>query len=229
MQTGALMLNENDKKNLALVAELRASGMQDESVIKFLDFGAGSPSDKRSEEEMLKGKEAETTIAKLSSIGLKNEWSEWIYTLVREQKPKVVLELGTCCGFSSITMGLANTDTKIYTIEGAKEIAAVAASNIKKAGCQNITQVVGRFADVLDKTLVDISPIDFAFIDGHHDKDATVKYYRQILPFMAKGSVMAFDDISWSDGMKEAWELISAEAGADKCEHLGKIGICHID
>ncbi|MCI4400046.1 MAG: class I SAM-dependent methyltransferase [Campylobacteraceae bacterium] len=223
------MLNENDKKNLALVAQLRASGMQDNSIIEFLDFGAGSPEDKRSEEEMAKGKRVQTTVGKLSSIGLKNEWSEWIYTLIKERKPKVVLELGTCCGFSSITMALANSDTKVYTIEGAKEIAAVAAENIKKAGCENITQIVGRFADVLDKTLAGIAPIDFAFIDGHHDRDATVKYYRQILPFMAKGSVMAFDDISWSDGMKEAWEMITAEAGADKCEHLGKIGICHID
>jgi predicted O-methyltransferase YrrM len=223
------LLNENDKKNLALVAQLRASGMQDNSIIEFLDFGAGSPEDKRSEEEMAKGKRVQTTVGKLSSIGLKNEWSEWIYTLIKERKPKVVLELGTCCGFSSITMALANSDTKVYTIEGAKEIAAVAAENIKKAGCENITQIVGRFADVLDKTLAGIAPIDFAFIDGHHDRDATVKYYRQILPFMAKGSVMAFDDISWSDGMKEAWEMITAEAGADKCEHLGKIGICHID
>ena len=130
---------------------------------------------------------------------------------------------------SAIKVGLGNADSKVYTIEGAKEIAAVAGENIKKAGCTNITQIVGRFADVLDETLGRISPIDFAFIDGHHDKDATVKYYRQILPFMAKGSVMAFDDISWSDGMKEAWELISAEAGMGKCEHLGKIGICHID
>jgi predicted O-methyltransferase YrrM len=223
------MLNENDKKNLVLVAELRASGMQDNSIIEFLDFGAGSPEDKRSEEEMAKGKRVQTTVGKLSSIGLKNEWSEWIYTLIKERKPKVVLELGTCCGFSAITMGLANADTKIYTIEGAKEIAAVAGKNIKKAGCENITQIVGRFADVLDKTLASIAPIDFAFIDGHHDRDATVKYYRQILPFMARGSVMAFDDISWSNGMKEAWEMITAEAGADKCEHLGKIGICHID
>lgn len=223
------MLNDNDKKNLTLVASLRASGMQDESVIKFLDFGAGNPEDKRSEDEMAKGKITETTVAKLSSIGLKNEWSEWIYALVKERKPKVVLELGTCCGFSSITMGLANADTKVYTIEGAKEIAAVASENIKKAGCANITQIVGRFADVLDETLARIPPIDFAFIDGHHDKDATLKYYRQILPFMSKGSIMAFDDISWSDGMKEAWELISSEAGANKFEHLGKIGICYID
>lgn len=223
------MLNENDKKNLALVAQLRASGMQNNSVIKFLDFGAGSPEDKRSQEEMAQGKEAETTIAKLSAIGLKNEWSEWIYTLVKKRKPKVVLELGTCCGFSAITMALAYPDAKVFTIEGAKEIAAVAGENIKKAGCENITQIVGRFADVLDKTLAGIAPIDFAFIDGHHDKDATLKYYRQILPFMAKGSVMAFDDISWSQGMKEAWETIVAEAGADRCENLGKIGVCYID
>lgn len=223
------MLNENDKKNLAIVASLRANGMRDEAPIKFLDFGAGSPEDKRSEEEMKKGREVETTVAKLSAIGLKNEWSEWIYTLVKKRKPKVVLELGTCCGFSAITMALAYPDAKVYTIEGAKEIAVVAGENIKKANCQNITQIVGRFADVLDKTLADIAPIDFAFIDGHHDKDATVNYYRQILPFMAKGSVMAFDDISWSEGMKEAWEMIVAEAGANKCENLGKIGICHID
>lgn len=221
------MLNETDKKNLQTVAELRSRGMQDDSIIKFLDFGAGSPEDKRSEEEMLKGKEAQTTIAKLSSIGLKNEWSEWIYTLIQKREPKVVLELGTCCGFSAITMALANVNTTIHTIEGAKEIAAVASENIKKAGCSNIVQVVGRFSDVLQETLERISPIDFAFIDGHHDKDATIKYYKQILPYMAKNSVMAFDDISWSEGMKEAWESISLEAS--KSEHLGKIGVCYID
>ncbi|HRF57899.1 MAG TPA: class I SAM-dependent methyltransferase [Campylobacterales bacterium] len=221
------MLNEIDKKNLQTVAELRSKGMQDESVIKFLDFGAGNPEDKRSEEEMLKGKEVWTTIAKLSSIGLKNEWSEWIYALIKARSPKVVLELGTCCGFSAITMALASANTTVYTIEGAKEIAAVASENIKKADCQNITQVVGRFTDVLQETLERISPIDFAFIDGHHDKEATIKYYKQILPYMAKGSVMAFDDISWSEGMKEAWSAISSEA--NKSEHLGKIGICYID
>lgn len=221
------MLNETDKKNLQTVAELRKAGMQDESVIKFLDFGAGNPEDKRSEEEMLKGKEAQTTIAKLSSIGLKNEWSEWIYTLIKEREPKVVLELGTCCGFSAITMALANKNSTVYTIEGAKEIAAIAAENIKKAECANIVQVIGRFSDVLQDALERISPIDFAFIDGHHDKEATIKYYKQILPYMAKGSVMAFDDISWSEGMKEAWSAISSEA--NKSEHLGKIGVCYID
>lgn len=221
------MLNETDKKNLQTVAELRSSGMQDESVVRFLDFGAGKPEDKRSEEEMLNGVVAETTIAKLSSIGLKNEWSEWIYTIVKTRKPKVVLELGTCCGFSAITMAMANEGTIVYTIEGAKEIAAVASENIKKAGCDNVVQVVGRFADVLQGTLERISPIDFAFIDGHHDKEATIKYYKQILPYMSKGSVMAFDDISWSQGMKEAWSFISSESA--KNEHIGKIGVCYID
>lgn len=221
------MLNETDKKNLQIVAELRSSGMQDESVVKFLDFGAGKPEDKRSEEEMLNGVVAETTIAKLSSIGLKNEWSEWIYTIVKTKKPKVVLELGTCCGFSAITMAMANESATVYTIEGAKEIAAVASENIKKAGCDNVVQVVGRFADVLQETLERISPIDFAFIDGHHDKEATIKYYKQILPYMSKGSVMAFDDISWSQGMKEAWSFISSESA--KSEHMGKIGVCYID
>ncbi len=223
------MLNTQDKKNLALVALLRKEGMQDERIIEFLDFGAGSPDDTRNQEEMHRGKKAKTTIASLSAIGLKNEWSEWIYTFVKMNKPKMILELGTCCGFSAITMALANTQGQVFTIEGAKEIAEVAQSNIQTAGSKNITQITGRFADVLDGTLESIAPIDFAFIDGHHDQEATLRYFKQIRPFMAKNSVMAFDDIAWSKGMENAWALIELAAGKEKCENLGKIGICYID
>jgi predicted O-methyltransferase YrrM len=193
-----------------------------------LDFGAGDPSDKKSKEEMQNGKMVCSSIAKLSSIGLKNVWSQWIYLLTKEKKPKVILELGTCCGFSAITMALANSDAKIYTLEGAKEIAQIASSNIKKANCSNITQVIGRFVDTLPSLLEAIAPIDFAFIDGHHDEFATVEYFKTIKPFMSKDSVMAFDDISWSDGMKKAWAQIVLEVGVTNCEDLGKIGICYI-
>lgn len=223
------MLNDNDIQNLALVALLRKEGMQNETTIEFLDFGAGSPEDARTQAQMHQGKQASTTIANLSAIGLKNEWSEWIYTFVKMRKPKTILELGTCCGFSAITMALANNKGKVVTIEGAKEIAQVARSNIQKAGCHNITQITGRFSDVLDDTLKEIFPIEFAFIDGHHDKEATLNYFRRIRPFMANASVMVFDDISWSSGMKEAWTQILAESGEMKCENLGKIGVCYLD
>ncbi|MEY4505336.1 MAG: hypothetical protein RL154_1636 [Pseudomonadota bacterium] len=214
------------KVNLELVLTLRAKGMQNNQEIEFLDFGAGNPSDKRTEQEMKEGKATTTTVAKLSSIGLKNEWSEWIYNVVLEKKPKVVLELGTCCGFSAITMALASKESQIYTLEGAKTIAELAKNNIKEAGVQNITQVIGRFSDTLPDLLAKIAPIDFAFIDGHHDKDATLKYFEQIRPFMSQNAIMAFDDISWSDGMKEAW--LQIKSCIKQYEDLGKIGVCYL-
>lgn len=217
-------MTKNEK--LSLVASLRNKGMQDQSVIEFLDFGAGNPSDKRTEDEMSSGKKTSSTVAKLSSIGLKNEWSEWLFDLIETNKPKIILELGTCCGFSAITMALASTNATIYTLEGAKEIAELAKNNINNACVANVTQVIGKFKDTLPDLLTKIAPIDFAFIDGHHDKDATIEYYKQIKPYMNTSSIMAFDDISWSDGMSEAWEYLKKQEPNNK--DLGKIGICYL-
>ena len=50
--------------------------------------------------------------------------------------------------------------------------------------------------------------IDFIFIDGNHRKDATLHYFKLYLLKAHQHSVMVFDDIYWSDGMKEAWAEI---------------------
>ena len=185
--------------------------------IEQLDFGAGDPKDGRSAEVMSQGVIKKTTTKEMCRIGLKGEWAKKLYFLIKDSKPNVILELGTCCGFSSIYMSKANPQSSIYTIEGSNELANIAKSNRVKANCQNVIQKVGRFSDVLPTLLPDISPIDFAFIDGHHDRDATIRYFEQIANFMSKEGVMVFDDITWSDGMREAWRQIKE---SDKCELL---------
>lgn len=54
---------------------------------------------------------------------------------------------------------------------------------------------------------------DLAFVDGHHDEQATLDYFALIRPRMRTGAVMAFDDIEWSDGMRRAWKEIRASDG----------------
>ena len=49
---------------------------------------------------------------------------------------------------------------------------------------------------------------DFIFFDGNHQKEATLKYFNQLLPLAHNDSVFIFDDIHWSKGMEEAWEEI---------------------
>ena len=87
--------------------------------------------------------------------------------------------------------------------------------------------VADRFQDVLDKVLNESRPVDFAFIDGYHDENATMRYFDQHIPFLAnQGVVLVFDDISWSPGMKNAWKKIKVDERVKISVDLLKVGIC---
>ncbi|WP_324721913.1 O-methyltransferase [Salinimicrobium sp. HB62] len=51
---------------------------------------------------------------------------------------------------------------------------------------------------------------DLVYIDGNHQKEATLSYFEKLLPTIHNDSVIIFDDIHWSKGMEEAWEEIKA-------------------
>ncbi|MGI0107896.1 O-methyltransferase [Salinimicrobium sp. WS361] len=51
---------------------------------------------------------------------------------------------------------------------------------------------------------------DLIYVDGNHQKEATLSYFEKLLPTVHNDSVMIFDDIHWSKGMEEAWEEIKA-------------------
>ncbi len=198
-----------DQEIFKSIESIREEIIAQNLPINQIDFGAGNPNECRDAATMEQGVLKQTSSAEMCRIGLKGEWAEKLYFMIKEQQPKVVLELGTCCGFSSIYMSKACSEAKIYTIEGSPELAEIAKRNREKAGCQNVIQKVGRFNDVLPSLLPEISPVDFAFIDGHHDRDATIDYFEKILPYMSEGGIMLFDDISWSRGMEEAWKVIT--------------------
>ncbi|MEG9329200.1 class I SAM-dependent methyltransferase [Salinimicrobium catena] len=49
---------------------------------------------------------------------------------------------------------------------------------------------------------------DLIYIDGNHQKEATLSYFEKLLSAVHNDSVMIFDDIHWSAEMEEAWEII---------------------
>jgi len=210
------------------IESIRSEIIEKNLTIEQIDFGAGNPDEYRDVETMAKGVLKKTSTAEMCKIGLKGEWAQKLYYLVKEHKPKVILELGTCCGFSSIYMSKANKDGRIYTIEGSPKLAEIAEQNRAKARCDNVIQKIGRFSDILPDLLIELTSIDFAFIDGHHDKDATIGYFEQIAPFMESGGVMVFDDITWSKGMREAWERIKSSEKCKLLEESEKLGIIEI-
>lgn len=149
--------------------------------------------------------------------------------LVRELKPRSCLELGTSLGLSAAYIAAAlelNGEGRLTTLEGAAEVAAIARENLSRLGLGGrAAVVVGRFQDRLPEVLRGNSPLDFAFVDGHHDEAPTLAYFEALLPSLAPGACLVFDDVSWSRGMERAWRKIAADRRIGIAVDLFTMGI----
>ncbi len=221
-------ITEEDKKEFQLIEIQREKIKQSNTRIDIMDYGAGDPLDTRSDIESYNGVLKQTTTKQQCAIGLKGDFAQLMYILVKRYNPANILELGTCCGFSSIYMSKGSLKSNIYTIEGDKNVAKIAKDNIEALNCMNIKQRIGKFQDILPSVLSEMKIIDFAFIDGHHDEEATIKYFEQIKPFLSKSAILVFDDISWSEGMIKAWNHIKNDKIFNSYDDLNKIGICYL-
>ncbi|MEZ4795920.1 MAG: class I SAM-dependent methyltransferase [Flavobacteriaceae bacterium] len=165
--------------------------------LQITDLGAGSQKFK-SEVRLV------SDIAKHVSISTKNAKS--LYRLTTYLKPKTILELGTSLGVATQALSLANLGAKITTIEGCPEISEYAKVQFNEQSLDNISIITGDFSEVIP-TLTQ-STFDLIFFDGNHTKEATLTYFNMLLPTANNNSVFIFDDIHWSKGMTEAWDII---------------------
>jgi predicted O-methyltransferase YrrM len=112
-----------------------------------------------------------------------------------------ILEMGTSLGLT--TAYLAASGWEVETWEGCQQTANYARKNWKYLGCQDqIKCEVGTFKSLMDKSQ---GGWDVVFLDGHHDKDATLDYVETLKTKLRPGGAILVDDITWSQGMKEAW------------------------
>lgn len=201
--------------------------------ISITDYGAGDPNYNLSENEMYQGVNLETTVGKICSTGSKTYfWSLLLFKLIREFKPLTIVELGTCLGISGSYQASAqklNNSGQLITLEGAKSLVILAEKTFHELNLDNVHVIGGRFQDNLDAVLNKYKPIDYAFIDGHHDEKATTFYFEKFIPYLTGSSVMVFDDISWSDGMHNAWKTIIKNKKIKISLDLREIGICIFD
>lgn len=154
-----------------------------------------------------------------------------LFKLIRAFRPSVCLEMGTCLGISAAYQGAAlalNGNGRLVTLEGSDALVALARQNFARLGLDGVTVVAGRFQDALGDVARAHAPLDFAFVDGHHDEHATLAYFGQLVPFLAPTAVLVFDDISWSDGMRRAWRTITADARVGLSVDLAIVGLCVI-
>ena len=226
-------INKEEYEIIHKIEELRIKLLSNHSEIEIEDFGAGSPDSSRTELEMKKGIYLKKKISDICLQASKPYfWCLILFKLIREFKSQNALELGTCLGVSTAYQASAqkiNTNGNITSIEGANSLAILSKNNLEELNLNNCQVVNGRFIDKLDEILDVSNIIDYAFIDGHHDKNATISYFELLLPYLAKHSILVFDDINWSDGMKQAWQYIINNQNIKISINLKQLGICILD
>ncbi len=153
-----------------------------------------------------------------------------MYLLMREFRPRRVIELGTNVGISSAyqAAGLqANGDGgRLVTLEASPYRQRLARELHGRVGLHNVDHRLGLFDDTLDATVDEFGPFDFAFIDGHHQYEPTLDYFDRIWRNATPQALFIFDDIRWSDGMQRAWVALQADSRIELAVDLNSVGIC---
>ncbi len=181
------------------IEQIRQQLLQSKAKVTVVDLGAGSHTNKSTIKEV---REIAKNVLKSPRL------AQLIFRLVAHFEPKNLIELGTCLGITSLYLQKANPSARLITIEGCREIANVATKNFEISEAENIKLLVGNFDEVLPEVLKTELQVDFIFIDGNHTEEATLRYFDWILPKAYDKTVVVFDDIYWSEGMKSAWRII---------------------
>jgi caffeoyl-CoA O-methyltransferase len=107
------------------------------------------------------------------------------------KRPRLVLEIGTFTGWSSIAMASALPEgAKLVTCDVNEETTAIARRYAEEAGvADRIEYLLGPAAETVG-TLE--GPFDLVFIDA--DKPGYVDYYEVVLPKLADGGVILADN-----------------------------------
>ena len=216
--TDEVIYDFKSKSDYKIVEAQRKKLLGDDSEVSVSDLGAGSHLNKNLTKK----------VRQIAKNALKApRLAQLIYRLAKQNNPQNIIELGTCLGITTAYLSKACPAADIVTIEGCPETAKVAYRNFGDLELENVELQVGNFDDLLPHVIEETNTLDFVYIDGNHRKDATLNYFEWCLPKVHDGSLLIFDDIYWSKGMKEAWEDIKAHPQVTVTIDLFWIGLVY--
>lgn len=194
----------SDSPRFPDLEKLRRALLEDVRFIPVTDLGAGP---------MHRGPHRtnppERRVRDIAKSALKpRRQAELLHRIALHFQPRTVLELGTSFGITTLYLARAVPQGQVITIEGSPEIQAIAERNCTRTGQRGIVSLRGSFSDRLPEVLATTERLDLVFIDGHHAKEPTLRYFSQCLAKAHNDSVFIFDDIHWSPDMELAWEAI---------------------
>ncbi len=190
------LYDRKPKQEYKILKDYRKTLLNSSEIIEVTDFGAGSRVFKNNKRPV-------RDIA--IHAGATAKRSKLLYRLVNYFQPENILELGTSLGLATSALALPKTG-KVLSLEGCPETTRVAQQTLKQFDISNVEHLIGDFKETVSE--VRKSSFDLVYFDGNHSKEATLKYFEQLLQTSHNDSVWVFDDIYWSSEMTEVWEII---------------------
>ena len=191
-----------DKKKYdeySILKDYRNSLLANKNTIEVTDFGAGSRVFKSNTRAI-------NQIAK--NAGISSKRAELLFRITNYLQLENILEIGTSLGLATSALSLGNPKAKITTLEGCHETLNQCQLQLQKFNINNVKCITTEFTAYLKSTQYPTPNIQLIYFDGNHSKQATLGYFELLLPTIINESIWIFDDIHWSPGMEDAWEII---------------------
>jgi predicted O-methyltransferase YrrM len=147
-------------------------------------------------DEVLTAALKEARKAGLPEIQVSAGQGKFIYLLAKIVGARRILEIGTLGGYSAIWLARALPESgQLVTLETDEKYAAVAASNLARAGLSNKVEiVVGAALDTLPKVADRYKgAFDFVFLDA--DKINYVNYFTHVMRSVRPGALILADNV----------------------------------
>ncbi|SDE92730.1 Methyltransferase domain-containing protein [Pricia antarctica] len=209
---------DEDRQSFQNCEKYRTNLLEDETLISYEIFG----SDK-------------TALVKdiCKNAASSKKWCEFLYFLSKKNNPSTILEIGTNLGISGCyALESIKNDSiaKFITMEGLPQLCKIAGhqfSSIAPTSKYDIRK--GLFEATFPQLLKEDIFFDLLFIDGNHQKEPTITYFKALKDKIKSPAIFVFDDINWSHEMKEAWDFIKNDSDVSFTIDLYKQGIVIID
>ncbi|MDY5774717.1 MAG: O-methyltransferase [Lachnospiraceae bacterium] len=123
---------------------------------------------------------------------IRKEMQSFLKMMLQLQQPRRILEVGTAVGFSAILMAEYNPKPcEITTIENYEKRIPIARENFKRAGKQDMIELLEGDATQVLKTLQE--PFDFIFMDAA--KGQYLNFLPDILRLLSPGGILISDNV----------------------------------
>lgn len=219
-----IMYDDNAYYVFPQIEQKRGKLLHSADIVHQTDYGTGARASEQEDGAVIARRVADIARSHLAPPATGQLLFRLANYLTALHTPLTIVELGTSLGITTAYLASPSPKNTVQTYEGAEEVIEEAMKTWRALKLTNIEPVVGN----IDQTLATNCPkrVDLAYIDANHTYEATLRYFRQLLPATGQQSIYVVDDIHHSPEMERAWHAIQAipqVTSTIDCYHCGLV------